>query len=143
MTPITFEVPAVPVAQPRPRAVATNGRASMYGAKKSHPIHEFKATVRLSAQQAYTGPPLDGPLRLEVTFVLPRPQAMRWKTKPTPRTTHTKKPDFDNLIKGVCDALNGLLWHDDSQLSDGSWKKRIASGDEQPHVVVAVSQAQP
>lgn len=28
-----------------------------------------------------------------------------------------KRPDIDNLIKSVCDALNGIIWHDDSQIS--------------------------
>lgn len=28
----------------------------------------------------------------------------------------TKKPDVDNLIKFVFDALNGILWADDSQI---------------------------
>lgn len=27
-----------------------------------------------------------------------------------------KKPDLDNVVKLVCDALNGLAWRDDSQV---------------------------
>lgn len=29
---------------------------------------------------------------------------------------YTKKPDVDNLVKGVMDALNGTLYHDDNQV---------------------------
>ena len=29
---------------------------------------------------------------------------------------HTKKPDIDNMIKSVLDALNGVAWVDDSQI---------------------------
>ena len=29
---------------------------------------------------------------------------------------HTQRPDLDNLVKLVKDALNGLAWHDDSQI---------------------------
>jgi Holliday junction resolvase RusA-like endonuclease len=27
-----------------------------------------------------------------------------------------KRPDFDNIAKIVCDALNGVAWHDDAQI---------------------------
>lgn len=29
----------------------------------------------------------------------------------------TKKPDVDNIVKIVLDALNGLAWHDDAQVT--------------------------
>lgn len=29
----------------------------------------------------------------------------------------TKKPDADNVAKAICDALNGLAYHDDSQVA--------------------------
>ncbi len=28
----------------------------------------------------------------------------------------TKKPDFDNIQKIICDALNGVAYYDDSQI---------------------------
>lgn len=28
----------------------------------------------------------------------------------------TKKPDLDNVAKVVCDALNGIAYHDDTQI---------------------------
>ena len=30
---------------------------------------------------------------------------------------HIKRPDVDNLVKGVKDALNGYVYKDDSQVS--------------------------
>jgi Holliday junction resolvase RusA-like endonuclease len=135
---IHFRIPAVPVAQPRPRATAINGQARMYEAKKDHAIHSFKAACKLAANQAYQGAPLEAPLRVAMIFVFPRPKGMRWKTKPMPRVPHTKKPDVDNLAKSVLDGLNGLLFVDDSQAYDVTCLKFIASGDEQSHVEIRI-----
>lgn len=140
--PITFIVPAVPIAQPRPRATTINGSARMYDAKKSHPIHDFKASVRMSAMQAYQGKPIETPLTASMTFVMPRPKSKQWKTKPMPRYPHTGKPDCDNLAKGVLDALNGLLFRDDSQVWTCDICKLVASGDEQPHVLVSFQESE-
>lgn len=145
---ITLVIPAVPVAQPRPRASSFGGRVRVHevvsiksadGSRKPHPIAAFKATCRMAAQQAYSKEPLDGPLSVRLVFVMPRPTAMQWKTRPMPRLPHAKKPDVDNLAKSVFDALTGLLWLDDAQIAACSIEKWIAAGDEQPHVVVEVS----
>jgi Holliday junction resolvase RusA-like endonuclease len=29
---------------------------------------------------------------------------------------HTQRPDLDNMLKTLLDALNGVIWHDDSQV---------------------------
>lgn len=135
---IRFLVPAIPIAQPRPKAVAFNGRARVYEAAKSHPVHDFKASVREAARLAYCGAPLRGNLELSLLFVLPRPQSMVWKSKAMPRAPHTKKPDLDNLCKSPIDALLGRVWADDSIISSVHATKCIASGDEQPHVEIEV-----
>src|SRR5690606_28628451 len=106
----------------------------------SDPIHSFKATVRMAAQAAYNGPPLECPVRCDVTFVFPRQQNKVWKTRDMPRYWHTKKPDRDNLDKAVMDALSGLLWRDDCQVCYGTIQKYHAAGDEQPHVEILVSE---
>lgn len=137
MREVTFVVPAVPVAQPRPRATSIGGHARVYE-PKDHPIAAFKASVRLAASCAFKEAPFAGPLRVDCTFVFPRPKNLIWTTRPMPRLRHTKKPDRDNLDKSVLDALNGLLWQDDAQVCCGELEKWIAAGDEQPHVVVSV-----
>lgn len=140
---IAFRVPAVPVAQPRQRhRIMSIGGRQMVGnfTPAKHPVNAFKAAVQLAARQMYTGAPLEGPLRLAVTFVLPRPKSMCWKKRPQPRAWHQAKPDADNLAKAVMDALLGTVWRDDNQVCWLLARKLYASGAEQPGVEVEVRQ---
>lgn len=38
----------------------------------------------------------------------------------------TKKPDSDNIIKIILDALNGIAYHDDSQICSIHFEKKYA-----------------
>jgi len=141
MKTITIIVPAVPVAQPRQRhAIRGKGDSAFvtnYTPSK-HPVVDFKATVRMAAREAYS-PPLDGALRVDCLWLLPRPKRMMWKNKPMPREPYClKKNDRDNLDKAVLDALTGTLWLDDGQIWDGRLTRMYAAGDEQPHVEITV-----
>lgn len=144
---IQFTVPAVPVAQPRTRARAFAGHARVYTPttlgkgenKRPHPVHAFKATVRLVASERYTGPPLAGALRIDAVFVFPRQSAKVWKTKPMPRYRHVTKPDRDNLDKALLDSLKGGIFVDDCQVCAGEIEKWHAAGDEQPHCEITIT----
>jgi len=131
---INLTIPAVPVAQPRHR-VAKTGVAYL---PNESPIHTFKASCRYVWHQEFDKAPLEGPLHLDVMFVLPRPQRLTKKRKPNPRVHHDRKPDLDNLLKALKDALNKLAWHDDSQVCSCHAGKAYASADEQPHVELTV-----
>lgn len=140
---IAFTVPAVPVAQPRQRhrIITASGKSFAHNyTPAKDPVNAFKATVRLAVQQVFAGTPLEGPIRMGVVFVFPRQKAKVWKNKPMPRYWHTGKPDRDNLMKSLQDALNGLLFVDDSQICAGPVDKFYAAGDEQPHVEVKIEQ---
>ena len=57
-----------------------------------------------------------------------------------PRTWDTRRKDVDNLFKSLADALTTAgIWKDDSQVVWLDAKKMIASGDEQPHVLVRIT----
>lgn len=142
MPKIEFTVPCVPIAQPRQRqAVRTMGGkavATNYTPAK-HPVNAFKAAVQAAYQQAAGDcAPIDGPVRLTLLFVMPRPKGKIWKTKPMPRYWHTSRPDSDNLEKGVKDALNKLAWLDDSQVADTRKSKVVANGDEAAKVSIVI-----
>lgn len=64
---------------------------------------------------------LDGPLALEVQFVFSPLRSFPKKTMQAiaagNRVYKSTKPDLtDNLLKGLCDALTGICWRDDSQI---------------------------
>ena len=48
----------------------------------------------------------------------------------------TVKPDWDNFAK-MCDALKGVCWIDDAQVTDGHIFKRYS---DQPRVVIEVKE---
>mgnify|MGYP003386818362 CR=1 FL=1 len=73
---------------------------------------------------------LSGPLgvSIHVRMAVPdswsarkRAAALRGDIRPT------GKPDWDNMAKLVCDALNGILWLDDAQIVDGRLTKFYAA----------------
>lgn len=56
-----------------------------------------------------------GPVGIEAVFALPKPKSRIRKTRnafPLPQW----KPDLDNLVKAMLDALTGILWVDDNQI---------------------------
>jgi Holliday junction resolvase RusA-like endonuclease len=136
---ITFTIPAVPIAQPRQRMAIIAGRPRNY-TPTTHPVNAFKALAKLAYAKRTAYGPADGPLTVSITFIMPRPKNKVWKQKPMPRYCHIKKPDLDNLVKAVLDALNGLAWRDDAQIHTLHISKVVAAGDEQPHVQVRIAE---
>lgn len=47
----------------------------------------------------------------------------------------TKKPDFDNIAKIICDSLNGIAYKDDKMIVDGMFRKYYS---EDPRVEVKI-----
>lgn len=153
---IRFSVPGEPVGQPRvtPRAIPKRGGGFVSDGKgrpvlakfvpKEHPVHVFKAGLRAAAELAADAAGVegiafpDGPIEVEILAVFARPKAMLWKSKPTPRVWKTGKPDEDNVRKAVLDALNALLWTDDSQVAVSRTVRVVASGAERPGTFVRV-----
>jgi Holliday junction resolvase RusA-like endonuclease len=54
----------------------------------------------------------------------------------------TKKPDFDNITKIICDALNGLAYKDDAAIVSAIVEKYYATDDE-PKVIVEIKTLEP
>jgi Holliday junction resolvase RusA-like endonuclease len=79
--------------------------------------------------------PLDGPVILEVRFLMPIPVAMRKKAV----QWHSKRPDLDNLLKGVIDALEPAGWvTDDARIVRLQASKEYA---QQPQTIITMEEA--
>jgi Holliday junction resolvase RusA-like endonuclease len=99
-------VKGMPKAQPRPRMTPTG---HVYNPPTAT---DWKNTVKQSFLQ-YRLKPLDVPVHLSVSFFLPRPQ--RLKNDIRGAIPHVSKPDVDNLLKAVMDAMTeGKVWTDDA-----------------------------
>jgi Holliday junction resolvase RusA-like endonuclease len=106
-------IPGDPVAQPRPTISTRGGFARAYVDAK-HPIHAYKQAVRLAYVNA-GGEVLEGPVEVRITCWFWRPKSHSKKRSVTPEPK-TIKPDSDNLGKAILDSLNGIAYHDDSQV---------------------------
>lgn len=106
---INFYVPGVPVAKGRPRAFKMhNGGIGTYTPDKTV---AWEQKVRAYACEVKPATPFDIPLSVSLQFILPRP-----KSCPKHRIHPITKPDLDNLEKAVMDAMNGLIYVDDSRI---------------------------
>ena len=92
------------------------------------------AAWALQAMQEAHLQPLDGPLVLEATWYRPKPQSWR-KADNLPH----KKPDLDNYVKLLNDALNGIVFVDDARIVTALLRKRF---DAQERVEVRVYAAE-
>ena len=117
MSVINLIVYGSPVAQGRPKFSTRGGFVRAYDPAKSR---DFKDYVRLAAaQQMGDMPLLDGALTLSVRVFRPIPSSMSKKKAALAELGEIRpitKPDLDNYIKGIKDALQGICWKDDSQV---------------------------
>ena len=112
-TTLTFDVK--PYGKGRPQ----KGKHSMY---TPHKTRNMESLIADMARLQFKHEPLTGPLRVDWEFVFEHPKS--WSKKRKAETYwHTSKPDFDNIMKLVGDALNGIVWHDDSQICTGGYSK--------------------
>jgi Holliday junction resolvase RusA-like endonuclease len=133
---ISFTVPGEPVAKGRAKVTTINGFARMYTPTKTV---SYESTVALFASQAMAGrKPLDGPVSLSVHAVFAIPASWTKKRLQAHLVSPeyvVKRPDGDNLLKAVSDALNGICFKDDAQVADG---RVIKVYGDQPRVDVTV-----
>lgn len=136
---ISLTIPGEPIAKPRAKGWFNQKTKILhhYYSDKSG-IKGYEEYIRETCFKLFKRP-VDGPVEIEAEFIFPRPKAMIWKKKPMPRVDKITKPDYDNLLKSLTDAMNGVVFRDDGQVTRGSWKKSIAGGDEIPRTIVTIT----
>ena len=113
--PITICLLSVPQAKGSARAFLRGGHIRHYTPDKTA---TYEGMIRTAAMvEVGDRPPLDEPIEFILRAVFPVPvswserkraQAITGEIKPG------KKPDLDNITKAWNDALNGVLYRDDS-----------------------------
>ena len=105
-------IPIPPVSKGRP--VFANGHA--YTPSKTR---EYEQIVQLYARRQIKRP-LTGAVKLSIQFYLPIPKSWPETKKQAAmdgQIVPTTKPDVDNLLKAIMDALNGGIgYNDDKQV---------------------------
>lgn len=125
---LTITIPGEPTAWARARS-AGKMRFTPHKQAVAMDVIRFEALRVMRGQSL-----LDGPLRVQATFVYQWPRswsqakrlANRWKTS---------RPDIDNLSKLVGDALNEIVWADDALIVEATISKLY---DETPRTTIIV-----
>lgn len=134
--PVSFVVPGEAVGKGRPRVSTIGGHARMFTPTKTA---NYETLISMAAQQAMNGRDLiAGPVMVEMKIIVSVAQS--WSKKKTAEALQglvmpTKKPDADNVLKAICDGINGIVFKDDVQVVNVSLSKRFG---ETPGVLVRV-----
>jgi crossover junction endodeoxyribonuclease RusA len=114
---VAFFVPGLPAPGGSKRAFhGVGGRIIVTeDCRRSRP---WRAVVQVAAHAAHAQAPLEGPLRLTITFTLPRPRGHygRRGLRPSAPGYPTTRPDLTKLVRALEDACTGLLWKDDATI---------------------------
>lgn len=113
---IEFTIPGEPKGKGRPRL----GRSGH--AYTPHDTATYENLVKVCFMQEFPNHaviPAGVPVSVGIRAYYPIPKSTSKRNRLAIAMGHLlplKKPDLDNIMKIVCDALNGIAWHDDSQI---------------------------
>lgn len=128
-------IPGEPVAKARPR-VMSNGHTYTPAKTKN-----YETLVKELYWSQYQGQAmLTGSIRVRVDayFQIPQHVSRRKKERMTQGLERpTKRPDGDNILKAITDALNGIAYVDDSAIVSARVEKWWS---EQPRVEVEMTE---
>lgn len=137
---IQFTIPGQPVAKGRPKFAVRGGFATVYTPKKTADYEAMVAAIAKRAMGALPPSvrPIEVLLELRMEIPVSWPKAKRLAAS-IGTVRATKKPDADNVLKGVKDACNGIVWVDDSQVVVITVRKLYHAN---PCVVIAVREVE-
>lgn len=134
--PVTISLAGDPQGKGRARAFRRGNFIGHYTPEKTR---SYEGMIRTAAMDAMgKRAPFDGPVEFVMRAIFPVPAS--WSAKK--RTAAIlgdikpgKKPDLDNIAKAWNDALNGVVFRDDSLIVKATYEKRYGP---QPLVVAMV-----
>lgn len=136
---IVFKVPGKVKGKARARTYF-DSRAGRYRSITPAGTVEYENRVRLAwDQMKHPGWFDDQALSVLIVayYEIPKTTSRKDRERIATGKLHpTKKPDADNIAKSVCDALNHIAYHDDSQIVMLVVTKRYTDGA--PHVLVSI-----
>lgn len=115
----------------------STGRIVVTDANKNS--RAWKQEVAQAAGYAMNnGELLEGPLRLSLVFMLPRPKGHYGKNgvRPSAPRFPIVKPDLLKLARAIEDSLSGVIYRDDAQIVTESLQKIYTPESAQVHVTV-------
>jgi len=115
---ISFTIPGKPVAQGRPRAARRGNRIMMYDPKPSKDYKEYVAKI---AKEYAPEEPTEAALGVQMKIYREIPKSTTKKDRKLINEGLKRpvvRPDTDNYTKAILDALNGIIYKDDSQIVD-------------------------
>jgi len=132
----TLTVRGAPQPKGSLRSLRTPSGATVTTASNTPTLGPWMDAIAAAAQtERGDHPPVTGPVSVTMTFSMARP-----KTRGNARLHHVVRPDLDKLIRAVLDALTGVLFTDDSQVTSITAIKRYVqiAGYDVPGVIVRV-----
>lgn len=117
MNRIVFDVPGTPVGKGRPKFARRGNFVATYTPEKTA---SYENLVKVKAAEAMKGAkPFDKALTAHIFLTITPPAS--WSKKKQAQALNgeiypTTKPDLDNVIKGIFDAMNEIVYLDDKQI---------------------------
>ena len=125
---VTFEVPGDPHGKGRPKFARRGNFVQTYTDKKTT---SYEDLVRFHANIAMVDlAPLESAVAVYIYIKLAVPKSYSKKRSEACLSgleRPTKKPDWDNVAKSICDAMNGIVYIDDTQIVDAHVTKVYAA----------------
>lgn len=129
MRTVRFTVPGPPKGKARARTVRTRGGQTFSYTPEGTVLYEnlIKVSFSQTGERPFRA---EEYLRVTIMAYYPVPKSTS-KKKTTEMIAGyirpAKKPDIDNVIKSILDALNGVAYHDDTQVIAVTAEKRYSA----------------
>lgn len=125
---VSLALPGPPRGKGRPRFGRAGQFVRVWTDRKTATYEEALSEVALIAMRALQ--PREGPLSVQMEAGMPIPASWSQKKRQAALAGDLcpiGKPDFDNIAKIVGDALNKIVWRDDSQIVVCAFRKFYAA----------------